>query len=322
MGSSSHRILPAAAALTALVVLPVSSCVGDLDPVDVSGPGPASGEVAEVLIEPPGAMLETVGEERQFRVLPRDRDGQPVDVSPAVVSWSSSDTGILDVDDTGRVTARGGGTATVVAIVDGVRGEARVAVLIGISPNTTLCIECHQAEYDAQHGSPWPTDCGSCHRLSTWQGASIDHPAVASGFDLVGAHATIGCESCHTIPGFVPLFPGVRQDDCVACHQSDYAGQHAGSGFPTACLNCHTTDSFARGPLDHDASFFPIFSGKHQGKWSGCSTCHTDSSDFSQFTCFNCHEHNQSDMANEHRAVSGYSYNSQACYSCHPSGKE
>lgn len=319
MNDSSITSAFFAAARIGPLLLLVTSCVGDLDPVDVSGPDPEA--IVEVLIEPPGAMLTQIGEERLFHAVPRDRDGQIVTVASEEVSWSSSDEGILGVDEAGRVTARSAGTARLVATVQGIRGEAGVAVLVETSENTTVCIECHQAEYDAQHGSPWPTECGSCHRTSTWQGPSIDHPAVANGFNLVGAHATLACDKCH-LPDGTPLYPGVRQDECIACHQADYNGEHAGSGFPTICLNCHTTDSFVRGPFDHDASFFPIFSGKHQGKWSDCSTCHTDSSDFSQFTCFNCHEHNQSDMANEHRNVGGFVYNSQACYSCHPRGQE
>lgn len=310
-----------APALAALSIVAVVACVGELDPVDVAGPGPASGEVARVRIEPPGGMLTLIGEERQFRAVILDRDGQPVPVAPSDVSWSSSDPAIAEVDQTGLVTARGAGTVKLVATLEGVQGEAGVAVLVGTA-NTTVCIECHQAEYDAQHGSPWPTDCGGCHSLSSWQGATIDHPAAANGFNLEGAHATLGCESCHTVPGFIPLFPGVTQNDCIACHQADYAAQHTGSRFPTDCLSCHTTDTFVRGPFDHDASFFPILSGKHQGEWTDCATCHTDPNDFSQFTCLSCHEHNQADMANDHSNVGGFAYDSRACYACHPDGME
>jgi hypothetical protein len=38
------------------------------------------------------------------------------------------------------------------------------------------------------------------------------------------------------------------------------------------------------------------------------------------FSCITCHAHNQSDMDNKHSGVSGYSYNSAACYQCHPTG--
>ena len=73
--------------------------------------------------------------------------------------------------------------------------------------------------------------------------------------------------------------------------------------------------------FDHDADFFPIFSGKHDDEWQTCSTCHP-STDFSLFTCFNCHKHNRVDMDDEHDNVAGYSYVSSACLSCHPDGRE
>jgi hypothetical protein len=52
-----------------------------------------------------------------------------------------------------------------------------------------------------------------------------------------------------------------------------------------------------------------------------CTDCHT-SSNFREFTCTDCHAHQRTRMDNEHDGVAGYSYNSQACYSCHPQGRE
>jgi hypothetical protein len=72
--------------------------------------------------------------------------------------------------------------------------------------------------------------------------------------------------------------------------------------------------------FDHDDLFFPIYSGKHDGEWDECSDCHTEPTNYSVFSCITCHEHNQSEMDNEHREVSGYVYDSDACYNCHPNG--
>ena len=72
--------------------------------------------------------------------------------------------------------------------------------------------------------------------------------------------------------------------------------------------------------FDHDASWFPIFSGRHQNRWFDCAECHTNPADFTEFTCFNCHAHNQTSMDNKHSSVSGYAYDSAACYTCHPGG--
>jgi hypothetical protein len=106
----------------------------------------------------------------------------------------------------------------------------------------------------------------------------------------------------------------------VACHQADYDDEHQGSGYPTDCAACHTSTVWSDGSFDHDADYFPIFSGNHQGKWSDCATCHTNPGDFSVFSCFGCHVHNQTSMDNKHEGRTGYVYASSACLSCHPNG--
>ena len=85
---------------------------------------------------------------------------------------------------------------------------------------------------------------------------------------------------------------------------------------------CSTTRSWTPATFDHDARFFPINSGRHQGTWSSCSTCHTVPGNFRAFECIVCHEHRRSEMDDEHDDVRGYSYQSSACYSCHPRGNE
>jgi hypothetical protein len=184
------------------------------------------------------------------------------------------------------------------------------------------CVVCHQVEYDAQHaGSGLPTTCLDCHAQDTWTGAVFDH--TAQGFDLVGAHATADCASCHVIPGYV-LHTGTPtfQDDCLTCHQTDYDVEHAGTGYPTTCLVCHDQVAWINASFDHDAQYFPIYSGKHQSEWNGqCSTCHTVPSDYTAFTCTDCHEHRQSEADKEHSDVSGYVYDSASCYSCHADGR-
>jgi hypothetical protein len=118
------------------------------------------------------------------------------------------------------------------------------------------------------------------------------------------------------------FFSPSSQDDCIACHQNDYSSEHSGTGFPTTCLLCHTNDSWDDANFeDHDSFYFPIFSGTHRGRWSGCETCHTNANDFGDFTCFACHDHRQSEMDEQHHEVPEYIYESAACYSCHPTGR-
>jgi hypothetical protein len=51
--------------------------------------------------------------------------------------------------------------------------------------------------------------------------------------------------------------------------------------------------------------------------------CHINSGNYSSFSCINCHEHsNRGEVDDDHSEVSGYSYESNACYSCHPTGDD
>ena len=186
------------------------------------------------------------------------------------------------------------------------------------------CVTCHQADFAREHGGTgFPTTCLDCHNQHTWGGAQFDHAVTASGFALLGAHMRIACDRCHIPPnGVVPWQPA-GQDDCIACHQADYNREHTGSGFPTTCLACHNYDTFGGADFrDHDAQFFPIYSGRHAGRWgNACSTCHTVPNDFQSFSCLNCHEHSQSAMDDKHSGEPGYSYQSTACLNCHPDGE-
>jgi hypothetical protein len=186
----------------------------------------------------------------------------------------------------------------------------------------TACVSCHQAAYDgttdpSHRAAQFPTDCTACHTTTAWEPASFDHSTTA--FPLTGAHTTATCQQCHADG----VYAG-KNTACASCHQAAYDGtadpNHRTAGFPTDCASCHTTTTWDGARFDHDASFFPIYSGKHAGKWSSCATCHTNQTSYQSFTCFNCHEHSQAETDGHHGGVSGYRYDSQACYSCHPRG--
>ena len=186
------------------------------------------------------------------------------------------------------------------------------------------CESCHMRDYDAtrnpdHRAGGFPTDCSLCHRPISWNGASFDHNKTA--FPLTGAHRTVACAQCHG--------DGVYQGKstaCVSCHLGDYNATnnpaHAGAGFTTQCASCHTTAAWQPANFDHDTSFFPIYSGTHNGRWSACSDCHTSASNYLVFTCLSCHPHDsQTQTDSNHSGVHNYQYNSQACYSCHPRGR-
>lgn len=187
----------------------------------------------------------------------------------------------------------------------------------------STCASCHQADYTATtrppHGSSGiGTTCTSCHTTAAWLPGTYDHSATA--FPLTGAHTTATCAGCHADG----TWRG-KPSTCVSCHQSDYNQttnpNHASASFPTACASCHTTATWLGATFDHDGQYFPIYSGKHRGKWTTCATCHTSPNNYKAFTCLTCHEHRQSAMDDKHKGRSGYSYTSQACLSCHPTGR-
>ncbi|MEW5844132.1 MAG: hypothetical protein AB1775_12805, partial [Bacteroidota bacterium] len=83
----------------------------------------------------------------------------------------------------------------------------------------------------------------------------------------------------------------------------------------------HTTTAWTPSTFNHDGQYFPIYSGKHNGKWTLCSDCHTNSTNFKVFTCINCHEHSdKTKVDGKHSGVSGYVYSATSCYTCHPAG--
>ena len=183
------------------------------------------------------------------------------------------------------------------------------------------CISCHRTDYDREHsGTGFPTTCLDCHNVNDWDHAVFDHLAL-SGYALVGAHAAAPCASCHNPADNALLFPQPSSNqDCVACHQADYDAQHGGTGFPTTCLSCHSVNQWAGATFNHDGLYFPIYSGKHNGKWSTCQQCHPSAGNYAAFTCMSSGCHSQTKTDNDHSGVSGYAYDPVKCLACHPNG--
>jgi Zn finger protein HypA/HybF involved in hydrogenase expression len=163
------------------------------------------------------------------------------------------------------------------------------------------CMSCHMDDYRAttnpNHAAGnVSTDCQSCHSSAAWQPAHFSHAGI-----------TQPCESCH-----LPDYQATTQP------------VHSTSGYPTTCQTCHNTRAWVPATLaNHDAQFFPIYSGAHRGRWSSCNECHTTSGNFANFNCLACHPHDDQAGTNSHHSgVNGYQYSSQACYSCHPRGRK
>jgi hypothetical protein len=193
------------------------------------------------------------------------------------------------------------------------------------TPNT--CNGCHLTDFNQATNPNHNTlgfshTCDLCHTTAPgWAPASM--PTHNNYWPLLGAHLAIknDCAACHN--GNYNNTPNT----CVGCHLDDYNNtsnpDHQTAQFPTDCQTCHTVNAWIPSTFNHDGLYFPIYSGKHKNEWNICADCHTNSSNYNVFSCILCHEHNnKNEVDNDHNGVSGYSYNSAACYSCHPKGKK
>ncbi len=188
----------------------------------------------------------------------------------------------------------------------------------GLDP---ACWSCHAEEYRnttfPDHvAAGFDQECRRCHNAATWRGAQFAH---VSEFPLIGAHASAPCATCHQGPNREVPWSPTSEGDCVACHRPDYDREHGSSGFPLDCTACHTPDRWDNLSFDHDAQFFPIFSGSHRGRWDSCQECHPSAGNYATFTCITCHT--RSDTDPRHNEVGSYVYESTACFSCHPRGR-
>lgn len=109
--------------LPRLRILPLALLLAACDSPTGGGGPPGAASVA---IEPDSVRLAW-GTSTRLRVTARDSRGRPADL-PGAAAWSTSDTLVAVVSDSGTVTARGAGAATVTAVVDGRTAAARVVV--------------------------------------------------------------------------------------------------------------------------------------------------------------------------------------------------
>lgn len=199
------------------------------------------------------------------------------------------------------------------------------ASLLRFEPQGVECVDCHLSDYQATTNPShtqgnFSTNCSECHLMNafTWTGSGINHEF----FPLVQGHSIGNCQECHAGGSYSGLSP-----ECSSCHMDNYNTttnpNHITGSFPTTCSDCHSLNPGWK-PAEfalHDAQYFPVYSGKHQGTWTSCADCHNSGGNYAIFTCIDCHDHNQPDMDDEHSDIGGYIYESIACYECHPTGE-
>ncbi len=187
----------------------------------------------------------------------------------------------------------------------------------------TQCYGCHKTDFDGVKDpnhvtSNFSNDCITCHSTTAWIPSTFNH--ANTKFPITGAHTRATCVQCHA-SGYTNT-----PTDCYSCHKTKFDATtnppHLSAQFPHDCETCHTQSAWTPSTFNHDAKYFPIYSGKHNGEWNLCSDCHTSSSNYQVFSCINCHEHsNKASVDKDHNGVRNYSYVSSECYRCHPTGK-
>lgn len=160
---------------------------------------------------------------------------------------------------------------------------------------TQLCLSCHKdiaADITAKRGYHGRiagisrSECRACHTehkgreadIVKLSGTQFDH--ALTDFQLLGAHATVACDSCHA------KSKKYREasSECNSCHKKDEP--HEGK-VGTNCASCHDASAWRRVKFDHDKTKYAL-RGKHVDV--PCVQCHFGNryKDTPQI-CVSCH---------------------------------
>ncbi len=182
----------------------------------------------------------------------------------------------------------------------------------------TDCYSCHGKDYVKTTLPNHVTgqlshDCLTCHTNITWKPSTFDHNKTS--FQLVGAHNTVDCASCH-VGG---KFKGLAKD-CFGCHQKDFAKaimpNHSVMQLSENCLNCHTNISWKPATFDHNKTNFRL-TGAHLA--APCASCHGGKQVKSISTeCFSCHQQEFTKAVKPNHSLGRFTHD---CLTCHTNSK-
>jgi hypothetical protein len=158
------------------------------------------------------------------------------------------------------------------------------------------CVGCHRKA--EPHAGRFGDACEKCHGVNAWKPSTFEHTRDGH-FELVGAHARLGCHACHT----AVVARQKLGTDCGSCHRADDV--HAGR-LGTDCARCHDVEQWRATSFDHDLSVFPLV-GLHVAV--PCHACHArpDYKGVAQ-DCFGCHQRDD-------RHKGGLGKDCEACHS-------
>lgn len=164
------------------------------------------------------------------------------------------------------------------------------------------CLACHTPLL-----GPSAARCAACHVVAEIGLRTVGGAPISRALSLPPFHqglASSACMECHSdhpgprlAPHPVPAFahamlaPALGAD-CAGCHAPPQDALHLGAA---ACGRCHDQADWTARALDHSGYF--ALTGPHDAP---CATCHAGD-DLKQFTCYGCHEHEEAEVAREHR---------------------
>ncbi len=144
------------------------------------------------------------------------------------------------------------------------------------------CYACHKQ--DDPHAGKQGKRCNDCHNEQGWQKQiAFDHNLTK--FPLLGAHAGLTCEECHSSGTFSEV-----KINCYSCHkQHDKHKLRMGE----KCQRCHFSTDWKVWEFDHDKQTkYPL---KEAHKGIACERCHKEvvKEDLKiSSVCYRCHAHN------------------------------
>jgi len=176
-----------------------------------------------------------------------------------------------------------------------------------------LCADCHADIHKGQMGA----SCDQCHNVKGWHVALQQINQHLNRFPLIGAHATLDCDSCHT-GAAVGQFQGLSTA-CYSCHQKDYLNtrssglNHVALNLPTTCEQCHSMDNWFGAKFDHLRFTGFALTGAHATL--DCAACHAGGK-FANTpaACVGCHLADFNKTNNPPHGQAGFPTTCQTCH--------
>jgi hypothetical protein len=175
----------------------------------------------------------------------------------------------------------------------------------------TKCADCHADIHKRQFGA----SCEQCHTVKGWNVSVQQINQHQNRFPLIGAHAALDCSSCHK-GAATGQFQGLSTQ-CYSCHASDYqkttGPNHAATGFPVTCEQCHTMNTWLGAQFDHLKFTGFALTGAHATL--DCTACHLGGKyKGTPASCVGCHLQDFQKTKNPNHVALGLP---QTCQTCH-----